>query len=96
MRTTYGHGVHKQTVTDDPERMITKPFCNVMTNSANMIHQIICKNSDMLGLQNADLSTPFNVVTILLYYSIPGIKEKSILDYHNDIVFSQRHECLAN
>jgi len=96
MRFTYGYGVNKASVHDDPKRMITKPFCNVMTTFVNEIHQIICRNRVTLGLQDADLSTPPNVLTFVLYYSIPGIKEKSLFEYHNDTVYSQCHEYLAN
>ena len=65
-----------------------------MTKFANLIHQIIVQNNVKLGLQDADLSTVFNVCSILVYYSMPGIKVKSTLGYHSDIKHGRNHQYL--
>ena len=65
-----------------------------MTKVANLIHQILVQNQDKLGLQDADLSTVFNFCSILIYYSMPGIKAKSTLGYHSDIKHGRNHQYL--
>ena len=90
MRNTYGYGLSIPN-SNDARKQATKPYCPKMTKFSNFIHQIVVQNNVKLGSQDADLSTVFNVCSILVYYSIPGIKAKSTLGYHSDIKHGRKN-----
>ena len=85
IRNTYGYNITRKTVISDPSRIFTKPFGTSMATMANMFHKVLCSNKDELNLNNVDLSTVFNHCSILVYYSIPSVKEVSSMGWHADI-----------
>ena len=93
MRNTYGYGLSISN-RNDPTKQATKSYSPKMTKFASLIHKILVRNQDKLGLQGADLSTVFNVCSILIYYSMPGIKDKSVLGFHPDIKHGKNHKYL--
>jgi len=47
------------------------------------------KNSKAYGLEDVNLSLPFNTCTVLLYHSIKDFKKESNMGFHTDLKFSK-------
>ena len=90
VRTTYNYPSVKKGISTDPLRVITKPYCNDITRMAYILHQVINHNKNSLCLGQADISCPFNHCTILMYYSLPNIKDKSHMGFHTDIKYDTK------
>ena len=90
MRNTYGYGLSIPN-SNDLRKQANKPYCPKITKFSNLIHQIVVQNNVKLGLHDANLSTVFNICSILVYYFMPVIKSKSTLGYHSDIKHGRNH-----
>lgn len=72
----------------DPNKLIIKPFPSKMMYMSDILHSILLKNVSLLSLDSVDLSNSFNTCTVLLYYTLPGVKNKSGMGWHCDSKYS--------
>ena len=82
-RSTYGYSSVPSCIGIDPQKFVTKPYCNLMSEIANEIMNILQDNKHHIGLSNMNLEHKFNSCTLLLY--CPGCK----MGFHTDTKYGK-------
>jgi len=89
VRATFGYINGRLPVSIDPFRYSVKPFSPEMQEMSDFLRDLLMKNSKAYGLEDVNLSLPFNTCTVLLYHSIKDFKKESNMGFHTDLKFSK-------
>jgi hypothetical protein len=95
-RATYGFNNGSNSIGNDPNKYITKPFDNDMKIIATYIHQLIYVHRKELMLCKFKLCHTFNHCTILNYHAGRNIKPKLSMGYHCDFKYDLNGELIKS
>ena len=86
-RYSYGSGSGSSSVGMDPLNFVTRPWNGLMYAMSHEIESFLDSNKSLFKLDSC-IDIRFNHCTVLIYYAGSGLKEKSVLGYHTDCVYS--------